>query len=160
MRLIHLHCHFLKTGHTLGLKESKDDGGLAWQGSGGRGTSLPAHQAPRGLPSTVTKPILNTNTGRASHFLEPCVFRAAYSIILTISKTATGAARVLSVGTVGDMIKVSLHLISARDIIKNLFLRRVQFSGGQRLLVFSLFTTVWVKFPLFPLIPFQPYQLL
>lgn len=48
----------------------------------------------------------------ASRFLELHVFQAAYSIILAISKTATRTTRVLSVGTVGDMIKVSPHLIS------------------------------------------------
>lgn len=95
---------------------------LALQGNGGRGTSLPAHW---GLPSTVTKSIQSTNTERASHFLELWALRAAYSIILTISKPATRAARVLSVGAVGDMIKVSPHLISTQDIIKNLFFKDV-----------------------------------
>lgn len=56
--------------------------------------------------------IQNTNTEHASRFLELRVFQAAYSIILAISKTATRATRVLSVGTIGDMIKVSPHLIS------------------------------------------------
>lgn len=112
MRLTHFHCHLLKTGHTLWVKKSKDNGVLALQGSGGRGPSLPAHPAPQGFLSSVAKSIQNTNMERASHFLEPCVSRAAYSIILTISKTVTRAARVLSVGTIGDMIKVSLHLIS------------------------------------------------
>lgn len=49
----------------------------------------------------------------------------------------TRTARVLSVRTIGDMIKVSLHLISTQEIIKNLFFKTC--SIQQRAKTISLF---------------------
>lgn len=77
---------FDKDGSFLGAKPRVKVVVLCHQhrrASGGSGTSLLAHPAPRGL-SSVIKSIQCTNRERASHFLKLCAFRAAYSIILTI----------------------------------------------------------------------------